>query len=192
MRKIEVISTSRMERKGDSSLKAQEMLTLIHQAQENGNKVILAAIAIERQIDWIIQSKLFPENELRLSFFTNHVLNSESFNFSFKRKLILQIIKDHSLLSGGENNSFTKILSDIITWRNAFAHGQMVQKGDETFIGFSKSGPSELLLSDYFWSTVEKTFEDAYTILQIINLRFNSVSKDTSQPNAKWPPTNNV
>ncbi len=158
----------------------------IHQAQENGNKIILAAVAIEQQLETVILMKIAPTDEPSLSFFTDYILSSESVGLSFKRKLVLNIINQHSLLSGAEKEHFEKILRNVITWRNAFAHGEVAQKGLDTYITYSQDGPREILLSDDYWTSVESTFQDAYAMITLISMRLDAVSKDISKSESQW------
>jgi hypothetical protein len=121
----------------------------INQARTNGGLIIWSAICLEQKLEEIITLFLFPElkdanDHKRHSFFSERIMKSGHLSFSTKRKLIIDILNSESLLTGNDKNEFEKLLSNVMKYRNAFAHGNIIYSADRGCIHqFSENGPQE-------------------------------------------------
>lgn len=147
-------------------------------ARENGKKVIMGALAIERQLEDIISLYLFLENKKKTKFFRSNILSSDWFTFSAKRKIVIAIInhenKNKKLLSGKNKSGIESNLSKIIKYRNTFAHGDIVEKSDGTFIEYFDGQLKDKRLIDEYWEQLEDIFSETFCQLNDI---ISSLSK---------------
>jgi hypothetical protein len=145
--------------------KAYENLQAV---QANGQKIIQATLGIEVQLETIITHRVFGKFGPEVSFFNNHILSADWFTFSGKGKLVLAIVNEGNHLAGKDKNRFEKLLRDIMSYRNAFAHGAIVEKSDGTYISYFANTQQEKLLSDEYWTQVESTFQEALDKIIIV------------------------
>ena len=153
----------------------------LEEVQRNAAKIVRAAIAIEHRLELLIVHRVFGgETGSRLHFFTDHILGSDWFTFSAKRRLAVQIVDEKGLLAGPQKNRFDKVLSEVMSLRNAFAHGSVVEKGDGTYLAFFQSAPREVHLTDEYWAGVEATFGEAFELCLAVETKLGLVRE--SQP----------
>jgi hypothetical protein len=150
-------------------------------AQANGQKIISATLGIEVQLETIITYHVFGKFGPEVAFFSNHILAADWFSFSSKRKLVLTIVKERNCLKGENKNRFEKLLRDIMSYRNAFAHGAIVEKSDGTYISYFENTQQERLLSDDYWTQVENIFQEALEKLMLVQKRMG-IKTTTFQP----------
>ena len=130
--------------------------------QQNMQRVLVGAIAIEHQLESLIVDRTFEgETGSKLSFFVNNILAAEWFTFSAKRRLAVHIVSDQERLRGPEKGEFEQLLGKVIRYRNAMAHGRVVEKNDGTYLSYFESSPRETLLSDEYWEELERVFRRA-------------------------------
>jgi len=151
-------------------------------AQANGQKIIPATLGIELQLETIITYRVFGKFGLEVSFFKNHILTADWFAFSSKRKLVIDIVNEGNYLKGVEKNLFDKLLRDVMSCRNAFAHGTIVEKSDGTYISYFENTQQEKILSDDYWTQVENTFQEALDKITIVQERMG-ITKNPFQHN---------
>lgn len=150
-------------------------------AQANGQKIISATLGIEVQLETIITYRVFGKFGPEVSFFSNHILAADWFAFSSKRRLVLAIVNEGNYLEGKDKNRFEKLLRDVMSYRNAFAHGAIVEKSDGTYISYFENTQQEKLLSDEYWTQVESTFQEALYKITIAQKRMG-IKKTPFQP----------
>lgn len=139
---------------------------LLSVVKSNGAKILYATTWLESRLEEILIQFFMGEDEFssdRSYFFKHEVLESSSFSFSFKKEACIKIVNKLGLLKGKNKDKFTKLLKNIMLWRNAFAHGTLSYDGAKgCFIDFYKGGQQRLHLNDEFWVECEKTYTDAH------------------------------
>ena len=100
----------------------------LHDIRENGAQVLYAASSIEWQMDEIISNYVFPgemgRNDRR-DFFVQNILKTSAFTYAFRKQIVEKLINDHDLLEGKDKNHLVSGLKQIMSCRNAFAHGRI-------------------------------------------------------------------
>jgi hypothetical protein len=117
-----------------SGINLTEAVNLAHEARRNRLKVIEGALTIENQLETIIQHYFFGTSHEKRAVFKSIVLDSDWCFFAAKRKLITYIIDEQNLLEGRAKNDFDKLMRDVMSIRNAFAHGKF--SSDDSEFGF--------------------------------------------------------
>jgi len=143
----------------------------INIAKGNGGKILYATTSVEKKLEKIIlhyfigafdNTDGLSEHNRRRQLFNDEVLQSSSFSFSFKKQL-LRVMLDKAepvILKGEIRSNIQGDLKKIMTWRNAFAHGDLLydtRKG--VVLKYYSNGPQKLTMDDDFWELVEKTFK---------------------------------
>lgn len=152
-------------------------------ANENRQKVILSALAIEREIDDIIAVYLFHNNKQKMRFFYSWFSSSDWFSFSAKRRVLFAIVNEIDLLQGKQKAKFDLDLSKVIKYRNAFTHGEIIETNEGTIISYFEGQQQEKLLSDEYWDELEKTFRSTLeTTIQLFqNVKRTFDGNDTEK-----------
>lgn len=152
------------------------------QAMENGSQIIWGTINIELMMEDIITKYLFGMgigiNE-RLDFFNNEIITSNNISFSFKKKLVLKLIKSKNLISKKKYSELDNKLVKVMTYRNAFAHGNLVIDNEYgCLLEFYSGYKQKFILNDSFWNeltaifkTVNDSLSGAAKKLSNINLK---------------------
>jgi len=158
----------------DISRQSKELAAL----RKNGAEILYAAINIENILENLLTIYLFGtrivHNERRC-FFENELLQSSYLNFAAKKAIGQKIIHKQNLLKGDQKNTLESNLKKIMDWRNAFAHGTLVNDVHEgCFIQYFSGSSKELKLDDEFWANVEKCFADTEKILTEIVRKLDS------------------
>lgn len=141
-------------------------------ARKNGGHILYATTSLEQKIERLISLYIFglfdgPHPER--SFFEHEILESSALGFNFKKQLLKKLIHEQSYLRGKKKNEFERMLSDIIKWRNAFAHGKLCYDDKEgCLIKYYSGDAKKLILNDSYWNTVTFTFEQCDKILSEI------------------------
>jgi len=131
-------------------------------ARENGGQVIWATSSIENTLEVIITNYLFNPigfNNQR-DFFVNNIIALGCFSFFEKKNVVCVLINEKNLLGGTDCTKLQEQLTNVMRYRNAFAHGKIIidsNKGCviEYFSGTKKSN----ILDDDYWNKLEKTFK---------------------------------
>jgi len=139
---------------------------LLTTVKSNGAKVLYATTWLESRLEDVLMQFFMGADENasdRSYFFKHEVLESSGFSFSFKKETCIKVISRHELLRGKDKDKFPKLLKDIMSWRNAFAHGTLGYDGSKgCFIDFYQGGQQRLHLNDEFWGQCESTFTLAH------------------------------
>jgi hypothetical protein len=128
---------------------------LAEEARTNRLQVIEGALSIENQLNAVISQYFFgPSHEMRAAF-ESLVLNSDWCSFAAKRKLITHIINEQNLLEGRDKSDFDKLMRDVMSVRNAFAHGRLSSDEKRAWLSFFEGRPREEELTDEYLTKVE-------------------------------------
>jgi hypothetical protein len=128
-------------------------------ARKNGSKIIWATLVFEKQIEAIILRFFFEEDKIKMKFFHNQILSTDWFSLNAKRKFLLSLINEKKILIGQNKNDFEKYTRKIISYRNAFTHGNIVEKSNGTFMAYFEGQPREEELTNKYWDKVVETFK---------------------------------
>ena len=132
-----------------------EAITLSQQARRNRLSVIEGALSVENQLEAVILHYFFGSSHERRAIFEALVLKSDWCSFAPKRKLILHIISEQSLLQGRDKNDFDKLMRDVMSVRNAFAHGRLSSDDKRVWLSFFEGAPRKEELTDDYLARVE-------------------------------------
>jgi hypothetical protein len=122
-------------------------------AQRNGEKVIAFASVIEKLLADIISGYLFKTPTAEKQFFDEMILFSDTFAFSAKIRVVLQIAG--SQWEKRELQAFKELLYKAMSYRNAFTHGALRGTKTGVFLKFFQGGPREQMLNDEYLTVVE-------------------------------------
>ncbi|MDP9203856.1 MAG: hypothetical protein M3P12_00150 [Gemmatimonadota bacterium] len=130
-------------------------------ARRNANKVLSAALYIEREVEALIGFYLYPGPGVteQQQFVAAHILGSDALTFAAKRRLIVSLVNDKKWLQGQAKESFERQLKNVMSFRNAFTHGNVIERGDKTVLKYFEGQPRERELNDAFWDEIVATFD---------------------------------
>ena len=118
--------------------------------------MIEGALSVENQLDAVILHYFFGPSHERRAVFESLVLGSDWCSFAAKRKLITHIINEQNLLEGGDKNEFDKLMRDVMSVRNAFAHGKLSSDDERrVWLSFFEGTPRKVELTDEYLTKVE-------------------------------------
>lgn len=117
------------------------------------------------------------ENKEFKSRFNSLILASDWCSFSSKRKLMMHIINDKNLLDGKEKENYDKLLRNIMSYRNAFAHGEMSTDGRIVKLRYYESTPRKITIDQNYLDKIENDlndcFEKTFELAQRIGAYYN-------------------
>lgn len=151
----------------------------IEVVRRNGGKILYATTSIEKKLEQIISGYmfgLFLREHPERSFFENEILGSSNIGFSFKKELVKTLVNQNQFLKGKDKHELERKLSDIVKWRNAFAHGSLQYDNVHgNFLNYYSNGHKKIMLNDSFWDEVIQTFTECEKTL-------NDLCNQISQP----------
>lgn len=129
--------------------------------EKNGAAILSATVAIEELMIEAISGHLFHgENEKR-HFFAGEVMGTSDFSFAAKRRVFGRLLEHFGLLRPEDIRRLKANLSNIMLWRNAFAHGQVMLDAHKGHVlQYYSGGHKELILDDSFFEKAENTFRE--------------------------------
>jgi hypothetical protein len=145
-----------------------EAINLSREARRNRLKILEGALSVENQLEAVILHYFFGASHQRRAVFESLVLNSDWCSFAAKRKLIAHIINEQNLLQGGDKNAFDKLVRDVMSVRNAFAHGRLSSDDKRVWLSFFEGAPRKEELTDDYLTKIEtllrKGFDKAFEL----------------------------
>jgi hypothetical protein len=161
----------------------------LDQARANGGIVIWSAIGLEEKVGSVIMGFLFPskDNPKGRHFFANRILGTDQFSFSTKKRLLVELVHEESLLEGLEKDRLTKALKEVMDFRNAFAHGDLIYREDAgCVLSYWSGGAKAAVLSDEFWEKLEASFKTAHELLdRILEIQHSSFKPGAASGDTK-------
>lgn len=129
------------------------------EARRNGTKVILAGLYIERELEHVIGLYLYPTPPIteQQRFVAAHILGADFLTFAPKKRLVLTIVNEKGLLEGKEKATFEEELGKVMLYRNAFSHGDVIEKAGSTYLKYFRGGPQEQELTDEYFDRIVAT-----------------------------------
>lgn len=132
---------------------------------KNKLKIIDAAYTIEGLLDTIISYYFFGEDKKddeSKNNFNSLILSSDWCTYSSKRKLIIEIVNELELLEGKEKDTYFQLLRKVMSYRNAFTHGEMRTNGDEIRLKYFEGKPQLKTIDDELLNKIEKDLNDCF------------------------------
>jgi len=167
MKQIQVIVTGTAH-VSTTGINLTEAMKLSREARRNSLKIIEGALSVENQLEAVILHYFFGASHERRAVFESLVLNSDWCSFAAKRKLIAHIISEQNLLEGSNKNEFEKLMKDVMSVRNAFAHGRLSSDDKRVWLSFFEGTPRKEELTDDYLTKVEtllrKAFDKAFEL----------------------------
>jgi hypothetical protein len=143
-----------------------EALKTIQLAKRNGEKVIAIALMVERILESIVVHYLFKNPSPEREFFEAHVVSSDWFSFSSKKRLVVSIVNLGNYMQGPSKAGLERSLKAVMELRNAFAHGDItVDAKGRYVIRYFSGAPKEMELDDSYWTAVERQLHDCIRTL---------------------------
>jgi hypothetical protein len=140
------------------------------QARINGSTVLSAGLYIERELEHIIGYYLYPPPAVteQQRFFTDHILASDALTFAHKRRLAIALVDEKQLLVGKARDELDRILRRVMSFRNAFAHGDIVEQPEGTFLRYFEGARKTVELTDDYWDKIAEAFSVAESSLESV------------------------
>lgn len=126
--------------------------------RRNASKVLLAALLVERELEALINNYLYPGESEQKTFMARNILGSDALSFAAKRRLMLALVRDKKWFEGADYAAFEKGLRDVMTYRNALTHGNVIEKDEGTVLEYFADGPQSKVLDDAYWDKLVAVF----------------------------------
>lgn len=143
----------------------------LDQARVNGGLVIWSAICLEEKLESIITKFVFSSLEdvqehKGRDFFSDRIIKDDHFSYALKKGLVVDIVNNESLLESREKDELSKALKDVMDYRNAFAHGDIMYEADKgCVLSYWKTGSKNDVLSEEYWEKLESGFKRAHELI---------------------------
>lgn len=154
-------STSLVAEEGDK-IDPSKVRKLADDAQHNRLAVIEWALTVEKLLSKVIGHFFFGPSDAKKATFDDMILNSDWCSFAAKRKLLNHIIHKENLLQGSEKQKFDDELREVISLRNAFAHGKLCSNGDAVWLSYFEGTPRKRELTDQYLAEIESKLQSAW------------------------------
>jgi hypothetical protein len=131
---------------------------IMRPVEKNKLCILDVAFDIERKLDRIITYHFFQdkdENKIKSQEFQSLILKSDWCTYGSKRKLIIQIVHDLELLKGKEKDEYSQLLRKTMSYRNAFAHGEIAIDGRDVQLSYFEGEPKAKILTDEYLAEIE-------------------------------------
>lgn len=153
--------------------------SILNPFAQNKLNIIDTAYFIEEHLEKIITQYFFgrdiPENKTKSEKFKSFVLSSDWCSFSSKRKLVLHIISEETLLQGSDKNDYEALLRKTMSYRNAFTHGIMSTNGEIVRLKYYEGNPKIKTIDDYFLTEIEKDLNRTYQITFDLAIKIGAI-----------------
>ena len=125
-----------------------------------------AALAIEDVIVDIVASTLLREVKDRRDLAIGALLKTDSSGISAKRKLLNTCIECFDLLSARKRSELDQYLAKVSSYRNAFAHGDLIHYGVNHELRYFQGNSKIAVLDDAFFETLQEKYLAAWALLE--------------------------
>ena len=165
-----------------------EAMGLMGEARRNRLKVIEGALSVENQLESVILHYFFGTSHEKREVFKSFILDSDWCTFAAKRKLITHIINDQNLLEGRDKNDFNGLMKDVMSFRNAFTHGELSSDATRVWLSFFEGVVRKEELTDDYLTRVEAALRAAYDKVFGLSIKIGatklSENADETKPTA--------
>jgi hypothetical protein len=141
-------------------------------AHENRKRVILCGLFVEREIEAIIGYYLYPGTAVseQQAFVAGEILGSDALTFNHKKRLVMSLVNKKKWLEGEAKNDFEGGLKRVISFRNAFTHGNIIVRDSIPVLEYFEGGQKKCDLTDEYWTRVENDFNAVVEQIEAIKL----------------------
>ena len=146
----------------ETAINSNEVRNLADEARCNRLAILEGALTVENLLSKIISHFFFSHNHDKKAAFDDMILNSDWCSFAAKRKLLNHIINKENLLQGLEKQEFDKGLRDVVSLRNAFAHGRLSSNGKAVWLSYFEGTPRKQELTDQYLTEVESKLQSGW------------------------------
>ncbi len=181
MKQIQVVVTGTAH-VSTEGINLSEAMNLAREARRNRIKVIEGALSVENQLEAVILHYFFGASRERRAVFESLVLNSDWCSFAAKRTLIAHIISEQNLLAGSGKNDFEKLMRDVMSVRNAFAHGRLSSDDKRVWLSFFEGRPRKEELTDDYLTNIEALLRKGFDMAFELTVKIGA-TKPTEQTN---------
>ncbi|HEY5753706.1 MAG TPA: hypothetical protein VIT21_11200 [Chthoniobacterales bacterium] len=141
--------------------------TILEPVYQNKLRIFDTTFSIEDTLERIISHYFFGDdasNKERAQKFSALVLGSDWCSFSSKRRLVMHIINETGALKGEAKNEYDKLLRDVMSARNAFAHGTVSTDGRQVKLAYFEGAPRTKFLDDEYLTQVETALNRCFQV----------------------------
>jgi hypothetical protein len=183
MKQIQAIITG-VAHVSTSGINLTEAVNLSREARRNRLKVIEGALSVEDQLETIILRYFFGTSHEKRAVFKSMVLDSDWCSFAAKRKLITYISDEQNLLEGRAKNAFDKLMRDVMSIRNAFAHGKFSSDDKRVWLSYFEGKSRNKELTDDYLTEVETLLRKAFdNVFQLsVKIGATKLTESTANP----------
>ena len=142
-----------------------EAMDLCNVARENKANVIEGAASVEQEMVTLIAHYFYGEKGDRVGLydeFKEMILETDWCSFAAKKKMIAHILEKRSVLNEKLRKKYLDLLQDTMTYRNAFAHGEISADQKSARLTYFQNSRKEVELTDEFLRKVEVTLSNAF------------------------------
>ena len=140
--------------------------------------IIDAALMVEHQLDAVLCDCFFNHDDFNKNQFKSMVLHAEFCTFFQKWKLLRSCINEQTrwfdIINFDKSKSKIRELKNIISYRNMFAHGDIVVKSSDHScnIYFNEGGKKKSEIDEQYIKEVLKEFKAVFTWLEALHISF--------------------
>jgi hypothetical protein len=145
------------------------------QATRNSLEILGSALAIERSLSLAVSFFLLGSDMKKREFLDENILGSDWCGFAGKRKLICSVMQSHGSYTPAEIDAFDKAMSQVMKYRNAFAHGEVTHSKAGMTLKYFEGRVVEKLLDDAYWDGVSAAFAEAHDKAQALLARIGAI-----------------
>ena len=154
------------------TMDANEANKTLEEVRVNVGIVIYSTTSIEQKMERLVADYLFGimygPNPYR-QFFSNEIVQSSAFSYSFKKELVRKIAEAEGFVTGKDKDGLSRSLKKIMDYRNAFAHGSYrYEQGTGVYVSYYQSEKKSDLLNDDYWTKLEEDFTVCNKIIDSI------------------------
>ncbi|PII15863.1 hypothetical protein CR920_08675 [Stenotrophomonas indicatrix] len=156
-----------------SSSSESEFEQALATIEKNRSELITAVVLLEDRMIEAVGTLLFrthTSGDLEREFFTKEIMGTSDFSFAFKRRVFTRLLEQTKALDATKIQTIKAALSNVMVWRNAFAHGKVLHELNGGFLlQYYSGGHQELVLDDVLFEKVETTVRHClYTCNNVI------------------------
>ncbi|WP_092705313.1 hypothetical protein [Rhodanobacter glycinis] len=131
--------------------------------EKNAAEIITAAVLIEDRMVEATAKLLFGSQPLHKerTLFVNEIMSTSDMSYKAKRHAFTSVMEVMGTLGSEDLKALKRKLNNIMHWRNAFAHGNLMHEHNAGYvITYYSGGHKELVLDDELFEHIEQTIRD--------------------------------
>lgn len=155
---------------------------------KNRSELITATVLLEDRMIEAVGILLFRRHvsgDQEREFFAREIMGASDFSFAFKCRVFTRLLEQTKALDAPKIQAVKAALSNVMSWRNAFAHGKVLFELNGGFLlQYHSGGHQELVLDDVFFEKVEATLRDCLYARNDVILRARLEPEDIRPENS--------